>query len=141
MRCRATSKRLREADKPEKCGFRYTLMRPHHGKNSAYSSSMQAFSAATRVPALSVFFPCLHSSSCRCSPQSLRLWFASYREVRIAAELTLKTLGTGTVSLVASPLAETTVTVGLDMIAVVIDLVVSCREKKRLSTFEFFGLA
>jgi len=27
------------------------------------------------------------------------------------------------------------------MIAVVIDLVVSCREKKRLSTFEFFGLA
>jgi hypothetical protein len=43
----------------------------------------------------------------------------SYREVRIAAELTLKTLGTGTVSLVASPLAETTVTVGLDMVAVV----------------------
>lgn len=38
-------------------------------------------------------------------------------------------------------MAETTVTVGLDMIAVVIDLVVSCREKKRLSTFEFFGLA
>lgn len=44
---------------------------------------------------------------------------ASYRGSRSATvELTLKTLGTGMVSWVTSPLAETTVTVGLDMVAV-----------------------
>ena len=52
--------------------------------------------------------------------QSLRQFSsAASREFGIAAaELTLKTLGTVTVSLVASPLAETTVTVGRDMVAV-----------------------
>lgn len=50
---------------------------------------------------------------------SVGLLVASYRGFRSATvELTLKTLGTGMVSWVTSPLAETTVTVGLDMVAV-----------------------
>jgi hypothetical protein len=55
-------------------------------------------------------------------PQSLSLLVSAASNcgtARCGVELTLKTLGTVTVSLVASPLAETTVTVGLDMVAVV----------------------
>ena len=100
-----------------------TISCPHvMGRNPQYSSTMRALPAAFRVLALLGVFPCMRCSSCHCSlsqsPPPIVVC-VSYREVRIAAELTLKTLGTGTVSLVASPLAETTVTVGLDMVAVV----------------------
>ena len=99
-----------------------TISRPHvMGRNPPYSRSMRALPTATRISALSDIFPCVRCSNCHCSlsqsPPPIAGCVVS--RIRIAAELTLKTLGTGTVSLVASPLAETTVTVGLDMVAVV----------------------